>query len=129
MSWYPLDVPVRRIKKRLVDGISKHLRVPLQATSSHSKHILSVKRLAEETPISTSEKPPEPEIRQVGDVNYYYVGNKGPYCQPCFDEKRKLIFLTPPLDWNGGIRRKCEVCNKFFYERPMTSFPGPVYVR
>src|SRR5438552_2422492 len=29
-------------------------------------------------------KPPEPEIKTVGAVNYYFVGDKGPYCQPCY---------------------------------------------
>ena len=67
---------------------------------------------------------PQPELRQVGAVNYYFVGDKGPYCQPCYDDKGKRIFLTPPQEWNGGTRRKCEVCNKFFYEKPMDLGPA-----
>jgi hypothetical protein len=72
---------------------------------------------------------PEPEVRQVGAVNYYYVGEKGPYCQPCYDDKHKLVMLTPPQDWNNGIRRKCEVCEKFFYEKPMDFAPGFAVIR
>lgn len=29
---------------------------------------------------------PKPKIRQVGNVNHYYIGDDdGPYCQPCYD--------------------------------------------
>src|SRR2546423_1710048 len=31
------------------------------------------------------QRPPAVNIRQVGLVNYYYVGDEGPYCQPCYD--------------------------------------------
>ncbi len=71
-------------------------------------------------------KLPEPEIRQVGAVNYYFVGEKGPYCQPCYDLKRKLMTLTPPQDWNGGTRRRCEVCKEYFYEKPMDFRQGQI---
>ena len=69
-------------------------------------------------------KQPDPEIKQVGAVNYYFVGEKGPYCQPCYDDRRKLIALTPAQDWNNGVRRKCEVCGKYFYEKPMDLAPA-----
>jgi hypothetical protein len=62
---------------------------------------------------------PHPEIKQVGAVNYYYEGDKGPYCPPCYDDKKKLVALTPTQEWNNGIRRKCLVCQQFFYEKPM----------
>ena len=115
---------------QLLNDISKELGATLQSTSSYLKGVSAVKLLADSTPHGTATaKPPEPEIRQVGAVNYYFVGEKGPYCQPCYDEKGKLIFLTPQQEWNGGIRRKCEVCNKFFYEKPMTDFQGPIFVR
>lgn len=115
---------------QLLDDISKKLGVRLQSATSYLKHISTVKLLADATHDGSAiGKSPEPEIRQVGAVNYYFVGDKGPYCQPCYDEKGKRIFLTPPQKWNGGIRRKCEVCNKFFYEKPMTDFHGPVYLR
>jgi hypothetical protein len=63
--------------------------------------------------------PPKPELRQAGAVNHYYVGATGPYCQPCYDGKGKLTALSPPQDWNDGIRRRCSLCKEFFYEKPM----------
>lgn len=64
-----------------------------------------------------------PEIRQVGDANFYFVGEKGPYCQPCFDGKAKLTLLSPPQDWNGGVRRECSLCGEQFYEKRMDLSP------
>ena len=34
-----------------------------------------------------ADKPQKPTIRQVGETNYYFVGDEGPYCQPCCDDK------------------------------------------
>jgi len=67
---------------------------------------------------------PQPELRQVGAVNYYFVGDKGPYCQPCYDGKGKLTVLSPPQDWNGGIRRRCSLCKEFSYQKPMDVEPA-----
>jgi hypothetical protein len=120
---------------QLLDDVSKRLGSQLPSVSSYLRHVSAVKRLADSIPQSALDRGtpvgglPELEIRQVGAVNYYFAGDKGPYCQPCYDEKGKRIFLTPPQEWNGGIRRKCEVCNKFFYEKPMTDSFGPIYVR
>jgi hypothetical protein len=61
---------------------------------------------------------PEPEIRQVGTAIYYYVGDKGPFCQPCYDLKNKRVMLTPLQNYTGGAGRKCEACNKIFFEGP-----------
>ncbi len=77
--------------------------------------------------IAELERPPlrqEPELRQVGAVNYYYLGDKGPCCQPCYDGKGKLTVLAPPEDWNGGVRRQCTLCDEYFYEKPMNLTPG-----
>lgn len=63
----------------------------------------------------TTEKP-KPEIKQVGFANYYYVGNKGPFCQPCYNRTEKLVPLAPQDQYAGGVGRKCEVCNKVFFE-------------
>lgn len=71
------------------------------------------------------QKPPEgPEIKQVGDANFYFVGEKGPYCQPCFDGKGKLTLLSPPENWNGGVRRECSLCGEQFYEKRMDLTPA-----
>lgn len=66
--------------------------------------------------LETAEKP---EIRQVGETHYYYVGEKGPYCQPCFNVQNKLIPLMPLKHERGsGSYRRCEVCKTNFWERP-----------
>jgi hypothetical protein len=67
--------------------------------------------------IAELERPSKkPEIRQVGLTNYYFMDDKGPYCQPCYDVNGKLIPLAPQNRYAGGIGRKCEVCNKVFFE-------------
>jgi hypothetical protein len=68
--------------------------------------------------------PPEkPKIKQVGDTNYYFRGDEGPFCQPCYDDKGKTVQLSPPENWNGGVRRQCRVCNNYFYEKKMNLSP------
>jgi hypothetical protein len=67
--------------------------------------------------IAELERPPsKPEIKQVGLTNYYFDGEKGPFCQPCYDVNGKLIPLAPQNLYAGGTGRKCEVCNKVFFE-------------
>jgi hypothetical protein len=65
-----------------------------------------------------------PEIRQVGAENFYFDGDKGPFCVPCYINKTKLSPLSAPQEWNGGLRRRCPVCEKYFYERPMDDGPA-----
>jgi len=60
----------------------------------------------------------EPELRQVGSANFYFDGNKGPCCQPCYDSKGTLTVLTQPEDWGGDVRRQCVLCGEYFYEKP-----------
>lgn len=60
----------------------------------------------------------EPRIRQVGETNYYFVGDEGPYCQPCYDDKKKLVALTPQRKTSlQGLSRECHVCRQTFYEK------------
>jgi hypothetical protein len=63
----------------------------------------------------------KPELRQVGVVNYYFVGDKGPYCQACYDNPKvnRLVAMSPPENWNGGIRRYCPVHGDHVYEKEM----------
>lgn len=64
-----------------------------------------------------SDKHLKPEIRQVGDANYYFVGEHGPYCQPCYDNNSKLVNLTPRRDSSDGhVGRQCLVCHHNFTE-------------
>ena len=58
----------------------------------------------------------KPLIKQVGRVNYYYVGNEGPYCQVCYDSKGKLVTLTPQQEFWAGTGRKCALCTTVFVE-------------
>ena len=72
--------------------------------------------------IAELEKPPErPVIKQVGTTNYYFLGDGGPFCQPCYDVKGKLVSLMPVQDYAGGSGRKCEVCKTVFFEGPRRS--------
>lgn len=84
----------------------------------------AVHRVTEENNLlrknKTSEAKPELEVRQVGAVNYCFLGGKGPYCVPCFRGKDRLVELAPQQEWNGGVRRQCPVCEKYFYEQPMS---------
>ena len=64
------------------------------------------------------------EPRQVGAVVYYFAGEKGPYCQVCFDSKGKPVLLPQPQQSGGGLRRTCALCGKDFYEKPMDHLPG-----
>jgi len=66
--------------------------------------------------------PPEvPKIRQVGDNNYYFKDDVGPFCQPCYDIDKRLVMLSPAVHISGGgIRRSCPVCLRPSYERKKT---------
>jgi hypothetical protein len=72
-----------------------------------------------------------PKIRQVGDTNYYYQGEEGPFCQPCYLGTGKLVAVLPPESWNGGVRTECPVCHEFFYEKRMDFSPKSLkpYIR
>ena len=72
----------------------------------------------EELRRSQIDKPVKPEIRQVGEVNYYFVGEAGPYCQKCYDKDGKLVALGPRLEnYTGGPGRKCHICGTVFHEQ------------
>ena len=74
-----------------------------------------------------ADKPPVPKIRQVGAVNYYFVEEEGPYCQPCYDGKSKsLVMVSPPEAWSGGQRRHCPVCHSYFQETKGANADRPV---
>jgi len=70
--------------------------------------------------LENQQHPPEkPKIRQVGETNYYFVGEEGPYCQPCYDVKEKLVPLSPQKSTTlGALKRECSVCRQTFYEKP-----------
>ena len=59
-----------------------------------------------------------PEARPVGATIFYFVGDKGPYCQPCYDDKHKLVALPAAQESNDGIYRRCNLCKQCFWEKP-----------
>lgn len=63
---------------------------------------------------------PTPETRHVGNAVYYFVGDRGPYCQPCYAGEGKLVMLNAQQMYMGGLGRKCELCSKVFIETPAT---------
>lgn len=46
-------------------------------------------------------------------------GDDVPFCPTCWENGEKAIHLTPPQEWNGGLRRQCRACQQFIYEKPM----------
>lgn len=72
--------------------------------------------------LEAQKQPPEvPQLKQVGATNYYYLKNgdggfDGPYCQPCYDDKKKLVALTPHQHDERGRYRRCLVCQQNFFE-------------
>lgn len=69
--------------------------------------------------IQQQNPPLKPKIRHVGQTNYYYLGDEGPYCQPCYDKTKTLIALLPrKMASLGGSHRDCPVCHSNFYETP-----------
>jgi hypothetical protein len=65
-----------------------------------------------------AEREQKPTRKQVGEAIYYFVGDDGPFCQPCYDDKTKLVALTAPESLSGGgVRRQCLVCQHYFYEK------------
>lgn len=68
------------------------------------------------TVAAQTEKPPKPEIQQVGQTNYYFVGDEGPYCQKCYDGNGKLVRLSPEVRYVAGWGRMCPLCETIFYE-------------
>ena len=84
-----------------------------------------ISRLADENAdlkqqLDQQQHPPEvPARKDVGKATYYYLknGTDGPYCQPCYDDKRKLIALQQPIrNEFGHVSRFCLVCRNTFYE-------------
>jgi hypothetical protein len=70
---------------------------------------------------------PVPRAVQVGETIYYFVGDQGPYCQPCYDDKKKLVLLSPQQTGpSGAIHRDCRVCQQSFYETHVQTRVGQI---
>src|SRR5215472_716732 len=72
----------------------------------------------------TADEKHKPELKRVGSANFYFDGDKGPCCQPCYEANGILTVLTEQEEWNGGIRRQCLHCKEYFYEKPKNR-PNP----
>ena len=46
----------------------------------------------------------------------HYCLSRGLRCQPCYDDKGKLVNLMPPQRYAGGTGRQCRVCKNVFFE-------------
>lgn len=69
----------------------------------------------------------KPVLRPFGDTVYCFQSNNpNPCCPNCYSDKGKLIPLSSPQDWNGGVRRECTLCGEQFYERRMNVGGPPV---
>lgn len=101
----------------LYDNLLSLKEVILQLTQEN----LELRQQIEE--LQRVRQAPQPVLRQVGACNFYFVGEEGPYCQPCYDGNGKLTKLSPPEPWNCGVRRQCVLCQKYFYEKPMDLRP------
>lgn len=75
--------------------------------------------------LEEQQHPPEkPERKQVGEAVYYFFGDEGPFCQPCYDDKTKRVALTAQQRDEGGTFRRCLVCNHTFYETHVQHSPA-----
>jgi hypothetical protein len=94
-------------------------------------HILELKeaihRLTDENKAlkqqQVQHKAQAPTVRQVGDTNYVFDGDEGPFCQVCHAKNGKLVALLPLKPWSGGMRRDCPVCREVFWEKSFSSTP------
>lgn len=70
---------------------------------------LSAENRALHQHLESQQRPPErPKIRQVGEVNYYFAGGEGPYCQPCYDKQGTFVALSPQETTSlSGLKREC----------------------
>lgn len=104
------DVELKRMIGALYDDFNDLKSIVLRLTGEND----GLRQLISQSP----ETPSKPQIRQVGESNYYYMGEEGPYCQPCYDVKEKLIPLQPRQEFAGGTGRQCSVCHNTFFEVP-----------
>ena len=65
-----------------------------------------------------------PKIKQVGEANYYFIGEEGPFCQPCYVEKGKLVNLSPQKRTEFEVYRWCSVCKQNFSEGRIQHSPA-----
>jgi hypothetical protein len=104
----------------LYDSLLNLKEAMLRLTDENSELRIAIERLH-------NAQKENPELRQVGAVSYYYLGDKGPFCQTCYVSMGKLVALPSPQEWSGGLRRTCSLCSRSFWERPMPPDDGPAF--
>jgi hypothetical protein len=114
------DANLKENISKLYDDLLALKEVVIRVTDENAELKRAIARPAEVQP------KPAPERRQVGAVYYYFQGEEGPFCQPCYIMRAKLVALDAAFGWSGGIRRQCPVCKEFFYEKPMVTPPCEV---
>jgi hypothetical protein len=82
----------------------------------NSLRVIVVQLTDENSELRRAQAEVKPEIRQVGDTVYYYFGEQGPCCQPCYDRDKKQVPLTSRQDFAAGTGRKCQLCGQVFFE-------------
>jgi hypothetical protein len=108
------DIEIRNEIATLYDTVLE-LKEVLSRLSDENKEL---KRKLEEQ----QHPPEEPKLKQVGSTNYYFKGDEGPFCQPCYDvdpKQKRLVALSPSFhDADLQITsRSCPVCHQTFFER------------
>jgi hypothetical protein len=61
-----------------------------------------------------------PKIKQVGETQYYFQGEEGPFCQVCYDGAAKTLVRVSPQyhsEWDHAVTRECPICRRTFTEQ------------
>jgi hypothetical protein len=56
------------------------------------------------------------EMIPKGPNNYFYKGDRGPYCPTCWQRDNKPVLLPAVDKYITGSARRCTVCKEMFYD-------------
>lgn len=102
--------------KERISGLYESVLSLKEASLQPTEENLEQKQQIEE--LQRAHRAPQQMLRQLGSSNFYFVGEEGPYCRPCFDRSGTLTELSPSARLNGRVRRQCVLCEKCLYEQP-----------
>jgi hypothetical protein len=127
------DIDIKEQINTLYDNVLQ-LKDALLRLMDENKHLSDENEELRRQLEQQRHPPEEPRIRQFGETNYYYKGEEGPFCQPCYDvdpKAKRLVALSPQetTPW-GSVNRNCPVCHQTFYEKKVDqpSSAGPRYI-
>ncbi len=90
------DIQLKQHINTAYDQMMELKKAVARVVSENERVVSENEQLTERIDELQSQREPEPEIRQVGAVHYYFVGEVGPYCQPCRDgDRQRLVRLSP----------------------------------